>query len=116
LSRSAFASKCLNIREREVIEDNFKFVCPSLIEFPKEYKYIIDKFEDHNFSLDEKEEFSFACKIKGSLFNFGVGGLHAANQGTYVSDEKHVIVDIDFSNFYPFLYANPKHKELQLVD
>lgn len=53
--------------------------------------------------INLKKQISYTKEFKGGEYFYGSGGLHQSLNGVFTSDERHVILDVDFSSFYPCL-------------
>jgi hypothetical protein len=62
--------------------------------------------------LDNKKDIK--TMIHGVETLLGSGGCHASvNNKTFKSNEEYVILDLDYTSFYPFIMANPINEELR---
>lgn len=81
------------------------------IEFKSpEFKNLLEKFKKVELDPDNlKGSFKYSVTYKNVKTDFGLGGVHGANNaGVYVSDEDYIIISSDVTSFYPNLVIRNK--------
>jgi len=105
--------KVKDIKKNKTILDRIE-AKPLLLPYLKfndpEFKNVLNVF--NNLVIDPnntKGSLSVAANYKGSLLEFGLGGLHGAtNSGVYESDSEYVIMSSDVVSYYPNLAIRNK--------
>lgn len=86
-----------HIDVRKIILPYVKFDVPVFQDLLKKFQNLII---DAN---NTKDSFKYSVQYKGVTTDFGLGGIHGAKRGIYVSDEDFVIMTSDVKSYYPNL-------------
>lgn len=90
----------------------FKYVAPALVSFRTEaLQAVLRMVEEQTFALSESGKVLMpealakaAIRIGDGVYRMGIGGLHSSEEcAAHVADESHLLEDIDFTSYYPFL-------------
>ena len=106
---------------RDLIE--LKDCIPSWCNFEsKEFKKLVDFFSESKiFNGETKNKLGYSVIYNGFKFDYGTGGCHGCiSPGVYVSDDKWIILDLDFDAMYPSLAIiqniYPEHLGPEFID
>ncbi len=106
-----------NIELGKIIHQNISFQTKPLQDLLEKIKTLVLDFEEieketftgsfKTIGITNKKEASIDFEFDELQYKFGLGGIHSITKNkTYTSDKKSVIVDIDFTSFYPALMIN----------
>ena len=99
---------------KDIIFDYIKFNDPvnqEILEKFKSYKWI----DTSNMSKEQAKKYAitFSRNYKNVIREYAEGGLHSFGKpGIYESDDEYILVDVDYSSFYPHIsFRNKLHPE-----